>query len=268
MSGTLYIVGTPIGNVGDMTARGTETLRAVDFIYAEDTRHTRPLMDRCDIKKPLRSYHKFSERETSAEIVAELRAGKNIALVTDAGMPCISDPGAVLIRVAREEGMTVTAVPGPTAVTTAAALSGMCEKGFAFYGFLPERKKDRDALIAEISRLSVSVILYSAPHDVLNDLKYLFEQLGTRRVFVIKEITKMFETVYEGSLGEIEISDTRGEFVFVIAPSEAKKDFSDLAVREHVQNYIDGGLSKKDAIKQTATDRGVHKSEIYKEVIE
>lgn len=266
MSGICYLVGTPIGNLKDLTFRALETLKAVDFIFAEDTRHTRILLNTYAIDKPLRSYHKHNERACALEIIKLLEEDKSIALVTDAGMPAISDPGAMLVRCLREHGIAVTSCPSATAATTAAALSGLSERGFAFYGFLPPKNKARDELIEEFRALSVPVILYLAPHDVQNDLAYLFSKLGARQVFIIKELTKLFETAYEGVLGEVTIEEPRGEFVIIIAPQE-RADYSELSIIDHYNQKLAEGEDEKTALKSVAKERGVHKSEIYKEVL-
>ena len=190
MSGTLYLVGTPIGNLGDITFRAVETLKSVDFIACEDTRHTLKLLNFYEIKKPLISYYKQKENEGSEHLIELLSQGKNVALVSDAGMPCISDPGSVVARKARERGYAVTTVPGPTAVTSAAALCGL-ESGFAFIGFLPEKNKDAESLLSSYVSCPIPLVFYVAPHDLERTLSKLHAVLGSRKYHAVKELTKM-----------------------------------------------------------------------------
>ncbi len=260
---TLYLVGTPIGNLEDMTYRGVETLKSVDVIASEDTRHTRILLSHYDIKKPLISYYKQKEVEGTEEIIRLLDQGKAVALVTDAGMPAVSDPGAVLVRTLREKGYAVTVVPGPTAVTSAVALSGLKSNGFLFLGFLPEKNKDRDRLLIDATKSNQPIVIYVAPHDVQETLGYLYDKLGSRKVHVIKEITKVHETVYSGRLGDIAVDNLRGEFVFVIDVEDEDTVVDMTALIEEVTDLIKNGISKKDAVKIVSKEHGVSKNVLY-----
>lgn len=265
---TLYLVGTPIGNLEDMTYRAVKTLRDVDVIFCEDTRHTLILLNNFNIKKPLKSYYQHKEKQGAEEIYQYLQDGKTVALVSDAGMPSISDPGAVVVRELRERGCNITVVPSPTAVTSAVALCGLKHNGFSFIGFLPEKNKDKDTLIKNTTNSELPLVFYSAPHDIEKDLNYLFSKLGDRECFVVKEITKMFETVYRGTLGNIQIADKRGEFVIVIEGQEIENVNAELSVKEYFLKLRNEGIDKKEAIKLIAKERGQSKNEIYMEVID
>lgn len=259
-----YVVGTPIGNLGDITLRALETLKSVDVIASEDTRHTAILLNKYGIKKPLISYYKQKEREGAAEISERIKGGQNVALVTDAGMPSVSDPGAVLIRVLREENIPVEIVPGPSAVTSAVALAGLRGNGFVFLGFLPEKKSACDELIAGAKGSGLPIVVFSAPHDLEKRLAYLYEKLGAREVYVVKEMTKLHETVYSGRLGEVCVDNVKGEFVIVVdAPDEQSETFSDTPY-DAVLKLVECGMSKNEAIKAVAGERGIKKNELYK----
>lgn len=266
--GRLYIVGTPIGNLKDITLRAIETLKSVDVIACEDTRHTLGLLTHYEIRKPLVSYYKPKEREGAEKILSSLSEGKSVALVTDAGMPCISDPGSILVNEARERGYEVVSVPGPTAVTTAMALSGILEPVFVFIGFLPPKKKDKKELLSQYKNIKASLVFYCSPHDIKEDLKCFFETLGARRVSVVRELTKLYESVEEGMLGEFEIEEARGEYVVIVhAPENIEKEKPSGSIEEQVEELIAGGLSKKDAIKQVAKNNGLPKDEVYKKFV-
>lgn len=266
--GKLYIVGTPIGNLKDITLRALETLKEVDLIACEDTRHTLGLLTHYEIKKPLISYYKPKEREGAERILRNLSEGKSVALVTDAGMPCISDPGSILVKEAREAGYDVVSVPGATAVTTAMALSGILEPVFVFIGFLPSKKKEKTALLSQYKDLKASLVFYCSPHDIKDDLKLFYEVLGVRKVSVIRELTKMYESVDEGTLGEFEIEEARGEYVVIVHASEKKEESKpEGSIEEQVGALIASGVSKKDAIKQVAKQNGLPKDEVYKKFI-
>ncbi len=266
--GKLYIVGTPIGNLKDITLRALETLKAVDMIACEDTRHTLGLLTHYEIKKPLVSYYKPKEREGAERILAALSEGNDVALVTDAGMPCISDPGSLLVKEARELGFQVVSVPGPTAVTTAVALSGITEPVFVFIGFLPSRKKERKELLSRYSKLKASLVFYCSPHDLKGELKEFSEAFGARKVSVIRELTKLYESVEEGVLGEYEAEEPRGEYVVIVhAPEFEEKEMPTGSIEDQVNALIAEGLSKKDAIKQVAKLNGLPKDEVYKKFV-
>lgn len=268
MAGTLYIVGTPIGNLKDITYRAVETLNSVDVIACEDTRVSMKLLNVYGIKKPLVSYYKQKEREGSEKIRELLNEGKNVALITDAGMPCVSDPGAVLVGECAKNGIKVEVVPGPSAVISAMALIGEETKGFIFLGFLPEKNKEKKALVEEYSYVSSPLVFYVSPHDINDAAKFLFSELGNRKVYVVKEITKMFESAVEASLEDFYIAEPRGEYVLIVMPGEGGKALNSLSVREQVKHYMQSGLTKKDAIKRTASDRGVDKNSVYAEVLD
>ena len=266
--GKLYIVGTPICNLKDITLRALETLKAVDMIACEDTRHTLGLLTHYEIKKPLVSYYKPKEREGAERILAALSEGNDVALVTDAGMPCISDPGSLLVKEARELGFQVVSVPGPTAVTTAVALSGITEPVFVFIGFLPSRKKERKELLSRYSKLKASLVFYCSPHDLKGELKEFSEAFGARKVSVIRELTKLYESVEEGVLGEYEAEEPRGEYVVIVhAPEFEEKEMPTGSIEDQVNALIAEGLSKKDAIKQVAKLNGLPKDEVYKKFV-
>lgn len=266
--GKLYIVGTPIGNLKDITLRALETFKEVDVIACEDTRHTLGLLTHYEIKKPLISYYKPKEREGAERVLRNLSEGRSVALVTDAGMPCISDPGSLLVKEAREAGYDVISVPGPTAVATAVALSGIIEPVFVFIGFLPAKKKDKKALLAGYKDIKASLVFYCSPHDIKDDLKCFYETFGARKVSVIRELTKVYESVDEGTLGEFDIEEARGEYVVIVhAPEIAEESKPEGSIEEQVGALIASGVSKKDAIKQVAKQNGLPKDEVYKKFI-
>ncbi len=259
----LYIVGTPIGNLKDITERARETLEKVDIIACEDTRHTALLLSALGVKKPLVSYYKQKERAGAEKLVALLKEGKEIALVSDAGMPVISDPGAILVKAAREAGIKVETVPGPTAVTTAAALAGL-DNGFVFIGFLPEKKADKDRRLAPFLHSPLPLAFYAGPHDVKGLLDYLYNVLGDRTVYLARELTKLYETLTETTLAEGYKEEPRGEYVIFVQGKEQESPYLDLSPEEHLKAYLDMGMEKKEAIKKVAAERGVPKDEIYK----
>ncbi|MBO7215215.1 MAG: 16S rRNA (cytidine(1402)-2'-O)-methyltransferase [Clostridia bacterium] len=263
----LYFISTPIGNLKDITLRALETLKSVDIIFCEDTRHSLKLLDFYDIKKPLKSYHKFNEKERVADIISYLNEGKSVAVISDAGTPVISDPGNVLSTALRESGAQYSVVPGATAFVPALILSGLDASTFTFVGFLPEKNKDKDALIKSVETHPQTLIFYSAPHDVNKDIKYLSEKLGDRKVSAVKEITKIHETAYIGTLSTLEIEEPKGEFVIVVEGAKQTSKEFELSEKEHVELYIEKGYSKKDAIKQVALERGVSKNSLYKYTI-
>lgn len=265
----LYLVSTPIGNMGDISYRAVEVLKSVDVILCEDTRHSLRLLDAYGIKKQLISYHKFNEIKETTEVIKLLEEGKNVALITDAGTPVVSDPGNVLTKALSERGLEYTVIPGATACVSALLLSGLDASRFTFIGFLPDKKKDRVELLKTYKDLPSTLIFYSAPHDVMKDLADLYSVLGNRKTAVCKEITKLHETVYRFNLENPVIEDTRGEFVIVIeGSSEQRSAFDNLTEKEHIELYINRGYSKKDAIKEVAKERGVSKNSLYKYTIE
>lgn len=264
MKGTLYIVGTPIGNLSDITLRALETLKTVDVIACEDTRRTLAMLNKYEIKKPLVSYYKQKEKEGAVKIAELLDEGKRVALVTDAGMPCISDPGSVLVDYLRNNDYPYTVVPGPTAVTSAAALVGT-EKGFTFVGFLPEKNKQKKQVLESVKSLPHTVFFYAAPHDVNDVLELLNETLGDREVFVVKEITKIYETVTQGTLSSLRIENPKGEFVIGVQPEKITEEkTSDEDIIEELKSLINSGKDKKTAIKETTEKFGISKNTVYK----
>ena len=263
MKGTLYLVGTPIGNLADITLRALDTLKSADVIACEDTRHTLALLNKYEIKKPLVSYYKQKEKEGTEQIKAFLDEGKNVALVTDAGMPCISDPGSVLVRDLYENGYAYTVVPGVTAVASAAALVGT-ENGFAFVGFLPEKNKDRKKILDEVRALSRPVAFYCAPHDVNDTLDFLYEELGERPVWLVKEITKVFESVNRGVLGSIRVENPKGEYVLLVEPEKKQAERTDEEIRNRLEEERAKGADKKTAIKIVTETLDLPKNRVYK----
>lgn len=264
MAGKLYLVGTPIGNMGDITLRAIETLNNVDIIACEDTRHSSVLLQKLQIKKPLISYYLHKEKSSGQKIIDLLLEGKNIALITDAGMPCISDPGAILVSLAIENGIEYTVVPGATAVTSAMALSGITRRGFCFLGFLPEKNKEKQELIEPYKNIDIQLVFYCSPHNINDDLDFLYNVLGDRNAVVIKEITKIFERVEKGELGKLKIEEPRGEYVVIVEGKDFASDLCSLSIEEHLKCNMDKGMTKKDAIKLTAAERNVPKDVVYK----
>lgn len=281
MSGTLYLCATPIGNLGDITARVLETLRSVDLIAAEDTRNTLRLLNHFEIKKPMTSYHEHNKFEKAEELLARLRAGEDIAVVTDAGTPAISDPGEVLAARCIEEGIRVTSLPGACALITALTMSGMSARRFCFEGFLPSEKtdkKERKRILSQLAEEERTIILYEAPHHLRAALSDLADALGAeRRITLCRELTKRFEEAVPMSLGEAvrfyEENDPRGEYVLVVAgadpaekESRARAAFKDISVEEHVRQYMEQGLSQKEAMRRAAADRGLSRRDIYQQM--
>lgn len=264
----LYFVSTPIGNLKDMTYRGVEVLKAVDVIACEDTRHSLPLLSHYDIKKPLITYQKFNEAAQSSKIIDLLQEGKSVAVISDAGTPIVSDPGSVLVKELLKCGLDFTVVPGANAVLPALILSGLDSARFTFVGFLPEKARDRESLLDRFTEVPSTLIFYCAPHDIEKTSEYLFKAFGPRKAVAVKEITKMFECATPFTLGQVPEVDKRGEFVLVVEGKTAKDDFLDLPLEKHVALYIGEGMSKMDAIKKVAKERGVTKSELYKQLVD
>lgn len=268
MEGTLYLVATPIGNMEDITLRALRILKEVDIIACEDTRHSLALLSYYDIKKPLVSYYKQKEQEGSQYIINELKNGKNIALITDAGMCCISDPGSVVVKNAQNEGLKVTVIPGASAVVSAFALSGITETtGFCFLGFMPEQNKQRNEVVEKFASCKVPLIFYMSPHNILKDCKFLLDKLGDREIVVVKEITKIYETVIKTKLSELSLDNTKGEYVLIVKPNKDENPLVDMSIEEHIRHYLECGMDKKTAIKQVAKDRNISKNEVYQVAI-
>lgn len=274
MSGILYLCATPIGNLGDITARVLETLQQVDLIAAEDTRNSIHLLTHFEIRTPMTSYHEYNKTEKAYQLIGQLKAGKNIALITDAGTPAISDPGEVLVKMCLEEGITVTSLPGPAACITALTLSGLPTRRFCFEGFLPSDKKEKKAVLQELEQETRTMILYEAPHHLIRTLRELYEVLGDRRVTICRELTKKFETIlpttFSAALAMYETESPRGEYVLVIAgkdrtllAEEEKKKWEEMTIPEHVAFYEEQDIDRKEAMKRVAADRGISKREVY-----
>ena len=272
MEGKLYLCPTPIGNLGDMTQRTLETLKAVDLIAAEDTRNTGLLLARYEIKAPLISYHQHNEKQRSQELIERMQQGAQIALVTDAGMPAISDPGQILVRRCHEAGVPVTALPGPCAFVTALALSGLDSRRFIFEGFLPVDKKERRQVLEDLRTSRRTMIFYEAPHRVKETLKTMAEVAGDRPAAAVRELTKKFEEVQLMTLSELaayyEENEPRGEYVLLVEGQTAaqqeetrKQQFEGLSLEEHMALYSD--LPEKEAMKAVAKDRGISKRDVY-----
>lgn len=278
MAGTLYLCATPIGNLEDMTFRVIRTLKEVDLIAAEDTRNSIKLLNHFEIKTPMTSYHEYNKIEKGRKLVEKLLEGQNIALITDAGTPGISDPGEELVKMCCEAGVTVTSLPGAAACITALTISGLATRRFAFEAFLPTDKKERQAVLYELKEETRTIVLYEAPHRLVKTLKLLTDVLGDRKVSVCRELTKKHETVFAttlpGALAYYEKNAPKGECVIVIEGKsrleireEEKAQWEQLTVEEHMEHYLSGGMEKKEAMKQVAKDRGVSKRDIYQALL-
>lgn len=262
----LYIVGTPIGNMSDVTLRALETLKSVDVIACEDTRHSLPFLQKYDIQATLVAYHKFNEAERSERLIDDILGGKNVALITDAGMPSISDPGAELIAKCHERGVEVETIPGPTAFATAVAYSGIKASGFTFLGFLPEKNTNKVSILSKASLSGLPIILYVAPHDLAKTAKTLLDVLGDRTVYVVRELTKIHESLTKTTLSNFECEE-RGEIVMIVDSVAQDSPLNALSVTEHLNHYLNLGMDKKDAVKQVAKDRGIPKNEVYQQAL-
>ena len=278
MSGTLYLCATPIGNLQDMTERVLLTLKEVDLIAAEDTRNSIRLLNHFEIRTPMTSYHEYNKVEKAHYLVAQLLTGKNIALITDAGTPAISDPGEVLVAECQKAGVPVTSLPGCCACVTALTLSGLSTRRFCFEGFLPMDKKEKAFVLEELARETRTMILYEAPHHLKRTLSELLETLGERRITLCRELTKKFETIMpttlEGAADYYEENEPKGEYVLVIEgksrkeiEEEQQKSWESMSIEEHMAFYEKQGIDRKSAMKKVAADRGVGKREIYQALL-
>lgn len=276
MAGTLYLCATPIGNLEDITFRVLNTLKSVDLIAAEDTRNSIKLLNHFDIKVPMTSYHEYNKIDKAKVLVQKMQEGTNIALITDAGTPGISDPGEELVKQAYEAGITVTSLPGPAACITALTLSGLETRRFAFEAFLPTDKKERKQVLSEIERETRTVILYEAPHRLKKTLAELFQVLGDRKITLCKELTKKHENAFLTTISQAmayyEENDPRGEYVLVIqgksqqqVVEEEQKKWEEITIEEHMDIYLSKGMAKKEAMKAVAKDRGISKREVYQQ---
>jgi len=274
--GSLYLVATPIGNLDDMTFRAVETLKASDLIACEDTRHSLKLLNHFDIQKPLTSYFEHNKREKGEYIISYIKQGKNVALVTDAGTPAISDPGEELVRMCIEEGISVTSVPGCAALINALVISGQSTGRFCFEGFLSMNKRSRAEHLKSLKDEKRTMIFYEAPHKLTRTLKDMAEIFGDRPLSIIRELTKLHEECFYTTLFDAvkhyEENLPKGEYVLVIAgKSDAEQNlensmkFEDISIKQHVDSLIEGGLDKKDAIKLAAKERGISKRDVYNE---
>ena len=279
MAGKLYLCATPIGNLDDITFRVLETLRNVDVIAAEDTRHTIKLLNHLDIKTPMTSYHEYNKIDKARVLVEDLRAGKNIALVTDAGTPGISDPGEELVKFCHEAGIEVTSLPGPAACITALTMSGLSTRRFCFEGFLPMDKKEREVVLERLKKETRTTIFYEAPHRLDKTLKVICEAVGNRRLTICKELTKRHEknwlTTLEEAIAWYEENDARGEYVLVVEgidpkvlEEERQASWKSMTIEAHVALYESKGQTKKEAMKSVASDRGMTKREVYQYLIQ
>lgn len=264
--GTLYFVATPIGNLKDITYRAVETLGQVDAILCEDTRHSAILLNALNISKPLYPFHKFNFAKVIPTYIEMLQSGKNLALISDAGMPAISDPGAEIISELIKNNIPYTIIPGASAGLSALVLSGQKTQNFCFLGFLPEKKVEE--FLAPYVNLPATLIFYSAVHDVKKDIQTLFNHLGNRKLTVVRELTKKFEQVVQTTLQEGYDGELKGEFVFVVEGNNIENSaLNNLSIEEHYNFYVNLGNDKKTAMKLVAKDRGVAKNEIYKILI-
>lgn len=275
MAGKLYLCATPIGNLEDITFRVIRTLKEADVIAAEDTRNSIKLLNHFEIKTPLTSYHEFNKYDKAKVLVNRMLEGENVALITDAGTPGISDPGEELVKQCYEAGIEITSLPGAAACITALTLSGLSTRRFAFEAFLPSDKKEKAAILEELKTETRTIIIYEAPHRLKKTIDELFSALGNRRMTVVKELTKLHENVFLTNfleaLAYYEENEPRGEFVMVIEGKkieELKKEkeasFNEMDINEHMKLYMDKGMDKKEAMKAVAVDRGIPKREVYK----
>lgn len=278
MSGMLYLCATPIGNLGDITSRVLETLSQVDLIAAEDTRNSIKLLNHFQIKVPMTSYHEYNKIEKANELIAKMKDGLTIALITDAGTPAISDPGEVLVSMCYEAGIKVTSLPGPAACITALTLSGISTRRFCFEGFLSSDKKERRTILDELVSESRTIILYEAPHHLVRTLQDIYVVLGNRKITLCRELTKKYETVLpttlEDALVRYEQEDPRGEYVIVIegvSLDDKKKkkmdSWQEMSIEQHMAFYENDGIDHKEAMKQVAKDRGISKREVYQYLV-
>ena len=276
MAGKLYLCATPIGNLEDITYRVVRTLKEVDIIGAEDTRNSIKLLNHFDIKTPMTSYHEFNKYDKAKVLVQEMLDGKNVALITDAGTPGISDPGEELVRQCYEAGVEVTSLPGAAACITALIMSGQKTRRFCFEAFLPKDKKEKSRVLESLKEETRTIIIYAAPHRLLKTLKELMDVLGDRPLTVCRELTKKYEEAFQTTFSELiekySNTDIKGEFVLVIAGKpeeelieEKRRQWEKMSVQEHVEYYVNQGWDKKEAMKLAAKDRGVSKRDIYNE---
>lgn len=278
MEGKLYLCATPIGNLDDITLRVLNTLKEVDLIAAEDTRHSIKLLNHFDIKTPMTSYHEFNKVEKARYLVDKMREGTNVALITDAGTPGISDPGEELVKQCYEAGIELTSLPGPAACITALTMSGMATRRFSFEAFLPQDKKEKQRILEELKNETRTIILYEAPHRLVRTLGDLLEALGERRISVCRELTKKYETVFRTTFSEAlafyGTQEPKGECVIVIEGrsaeeirEERERSWDSMSIEEHMEYYQSQGTERKDAMKLVAKDRGLTKRDVYQALL-
>ena len=278
MTGTLYLCATPIGNLEDITFRVLRTLKEVDLIAAEDTRNSIKLLNHFEIKTPMTSYHEFNKIEKAYQLVDKIKAGQNVALITDAGTPGISDPGEDIVRICYEEGVPVTSLPGAAACITALTMSGRPTRRFAFEAFLPRDKKQRQEVIEELKNETRTIILYEAPHHLVKTITELYNALGDRELTVCRELTKKHEEKQQTTFSELleysKENEPRGEYVLVICgrsreeiKKETQQSWETMSVEEHMKLYESQGIDHKEAMKLVAKDRGVSKRDIYQQLL-
>lgn len=274
MPGKLYLCATPIGNLEDMTYRVVRVLQEVDLIAAEDTRNSIKLLNHFEIKTPMTSYHEYNKIEKGHKLVEKMQEGMDIALITDAGTPGISDPGEELVKMCYESGIEVTSLPGAAACITALTLSGLSTRRFAFEAFLPTDKKEKQEVLGELADETRTIILYEAPHRLLKTLRELWESLGDRKITVCRELTKKHETAFQTTFSDAvsyyEAHEPKGECVLVIEGKSRKElrqeaiaKWEEMSVEEHMQHYMSQGIEKKEAMKKVAKDRGIGKRDVY-----
>ncbi len=279
MAGILYLCPTPIGNLEDITFRVLRTLKEADLIAAEDTRNSIKLLNHFEIKVPMTSYHEFNKIEKAYQLIGKLREGKNIALITDAGTPGISDPGEELVRICCEEGIDVVSLPGAAACITAVTVSGLSSRRFCFEAFLPRDKKQRGILLDELKDETRTIIIYEAPHHLLRTLEDLHQALGNRRISVCRELTKRHEEILRTSIEDVlefyRDQEPRGEYVLVIEgksyediQNERKNEWLQMNLEEHMRYYEEKGAARKEAMKKVAADRGISKREVYQMLLD
>lgn len=278
MAGKLYLCATPIGNLEDMTYRVVRTLQEVDLIAAEDTRNSIKLLNHFEIKTPMTSYHEYNKIEKGKKLIEKLQSGLNVALITDAGTPGISDPGEELVKMCYEAGIEVTSLPGAAACITALTLSGLSTRRFAFEAFLPTDKKEKQAVLKEINDETRTIIMYEAPHRLVRTLQELYDNLGNRRITVCRELTKKHETTFITTLEEAiryyEMNEPKGECVLVMEGKsredirrEEVSKWEEMSIEEHMEYYQSQGIDKKEAMKLVAKDRGISKRDVYQQLL-
>ena len=265
----VYFVATPIGNLKDISLRAVETLKSADIIFCEDTRHSLKLLNAYGIKKPLKCCHKFNEREAAEKIIGEARAGKEVAVISDAGMPVISDPGNIVCSALKDAGVEYTVVPGANAFLSALILSAFPSDKFAFLGFLPDKTSECKKTLEGYKNLDMTLCLHCAPQDIDHTISLAYSVFGDRKACLVREITKIHEEAISFNLSQGFTGEKRGEFVLIIdGATKADNPLNNLSEREHILHYMQAGMDKKEAVKQAARDRGVSKSELYKYTID